>query len=143
MSAHESTPTAYADIDVPREFLPALVNAATEDIGSAANVADLTLLEGDRHVERRAEEDEVIEPLSVAIAARSALLRAYDDHRSVPLAVLRTCAADAIDSVRFDLALAADSSSTSAEELVKLADLLRAMSAWADEHGLIEREAVA
>ncbi len=142
-----STTTTPAEIEVPREFLPAFVSAATmalaastEEVGGRFSGVGLSL---DFSEEDRRSDDEKIAGVLERIAAREAILRALDDDEPVRVAVLQECVKVAVDDLRDKLHCATEGSNgVDFERVERIARLLRELTAWCDENGITTDEAV-
>ena len=128
--------TAPADLEVPREFLPAFIYAAT--VACAEHMEEGSSLHC--RLDARESDDAVLEHAAAAIAARSIFMRAYDEGESVHRAIIEGYVDAAIQCLRSDLH--DDSESGSPDELAALARTLRDLSTWITEHDILTKNKV-
>ena len=139
-----SSTTAPAEIEVPREFLPAFVIASNLAVMQQVEALDNSL-SLDYTEEGRREDDAALAVLENAMSERLAILRALDDGAAVSIEVLRRHVDRAmahLDSVIYELAgNATAASEADLEHLATTAGILRNLSFW-NAQNLREREAV-
>lgn len=113
-----STTTAPAEIEIPREFLLILQTEAQLSIIDVAG--EVSVLEG-----RKA--DAEIERLRVALASRDALLTSD----AIAAGLLKPISDAAIRGLHYKIA---EHDHENLEDLARLVDFTRRMTAWRDQH---------
>ena len=122
-----SSITTPAEIEVPREFLPAFAIAANLLVMNEAELLD-SKLSLDYSEDNRRADDRAMEAMTWAIDARAAVLRAIDDRAPVSVAVLEILARSAVEHVDGDARKLIDAED--GEGLVAMSRLLRDLRDW-------------